>query len=738
MSNAQQKAPWAMVAATIFFLLLFSRPALGQECAKCHGPGGRGPAATLPDYSAHAGVDCAECHVSAETVPHELPMPAVNCGMCHGDMVRDVGGSSHGPGLKAYLEKAGKDKVKLSAICLSCHGNHDPHAIRKVSDPQSPMARAKVFETCGRCHPEQEARFEKSIHFKMLMSGDPDVPTCVNCHGAHNIYGKDDLRSAINQLSVDATCIKCHADQDLVNRHPDLPAPEFIRNYEDSVHGRGIHLKGLMVSASCISCHGEHDILPKSDPESKINHQNVPLTCGKCHAGILNDFSQSTHGKLWEAGNPKGPVCNTCHTSHKIQEPTARLFTTFEITKECQGCHNDRAATYGDTFHGKTTSMGFLVAAKCSDCHTPHHNLPASDPNSSVHPANLTKTCGKCHSGVTKNFTKYDPHPDPRDKKKSAFLFYMFLFMKLLLFGVFGFFGVHTLLWLQRSVVALVRKETEARFPLEGKKHVRRWSKTAVIMHIVLVSSFLGLVATGLPLRYHYTEWAKVLGSLYGGVEISRYIHRLCALITIGYASFHIFSLFRDILIKKEYGLLYGPDTLVPRWKDLIDIFDNLKYFFYLGPPPRFGKWTYYEKFDYFAVFWGVPVVVSSGLIMMFPTFFSQVLPGTFLNAASIVHSEEALLAAGFIFIFHFFHNHLRPGVIPMDINIFTGTMPLERLMKERPEEYERIHRENLIDQALIEPPEKRVMWESRMFGLVALSIGLFLIVAIILSFLFG
>jgi hypothetical protein len=177
---------------------------------------------------------------------------------------------------------------------------------------------------------------------------------------------------------------------------------------------------------------------------------------------------------------------------------------------------------------------------------------------------------------------------------------------------------------------------------------------------------------------------------------------------------------------------------MVPNLKDLRDLWDNFKFFFYAGPPPRFGKWTYYEKFDYFALFWGVPIVVGSGLVMLFPNFFSHFIPGYALNLGSLVHSEEALLAAGFIFVFHFFHNHLRPGVIPMDINIFTGTMPLERLIRERPAEYERLKDEGLLDALLVNRPERRVMWESKVFGLVALSIGLFLIVAIFVSFLLG
>jgi len=783
---------FSIMAAT----LLAPSPSSAQDCMLCHQEGNQrgAPPVRGNEKFAHSELSCTECHQGDEPAQDN----ALSCKLCHADQVTRLGKSSHGNKLMGMLKEQ-KGKIALRDICFSCHGQephhllssrrkesptnalnvmntclachetimphlmdefgtsvhataikngntasatcndcHGSHAIEKPELEESNLNHSNVHETCGNCHQEEKVQYLTSIHSELLLTGDPDVPSCTDCHGNHNIYAPDDVRSQINILQVDKTCIKCHADPEVTKSHPNLPPPEFIEDYEDTVHGRGIHIKGLAVSASCSSCHGWHTIRPEEDPDSTIHRDNVPETCSKCHLGIFDEYAESEHGKMWEQGEGKGPVCTTCHTSHEIQEPTRLLFTTFKITKECEGCHDEKASSYSDTFHGKTTSMGFLVAAKCSDCHTPHHNLPAGDPASSIHPDNLQKTCGRCHGEVNENFVKYDSHPNFHDKEANPLLFWLKRFMDLLIIGVFGFFGVHTLLWLQRSLVAYFRGEPEVNIPHEGDKHVRRWSRTAVIMHIVIVTSFLGLVATGLPLRYHYTEWAKVLGSVYGGVEVARYIHRFCAAVTIGYAVFHLGFLFTAIVVKKRFELLYGPDTLVPRRKDFQDLYQNFKYFLYMGPAPRFGKWTYFEKFDYFALFWGVPIVAITGLIMIFPAFFSNFLPGNVLNAASLVHSEEALLAAGFIFVFHFFHNHMRPGVVPMDVNIFTGTMPLERLMAERPEEYERIQREGLMDELVVDAPEKRVMWESKLFGFIALSVGLFLIIAIFISYVMG
>lgn len=773
--------------------------AYGEECQECHSVTDKSPPhVQMPAVSAHGKLSCNECHVGEDMPPCPPQLPAVKCSTCHQDQVRELGKSSHGKKLLSYFKEAG-GKVNLEKLCLSCHGSdihqvlsktdkdsptsrdnivdtclgchqetvpymldefresihsdmignggsmaavctdcHGSHAISHSDLAESSLSRKFTHDTCGKCHQDERSDYASGIHFEMLQDGDTDVPTCTDCHGTHNIYGKNDVRSLINHLQVDSTCISCHANQELTQRHEGLPKPEFVMSYEDSVHGRGVHIKGLNVSATCVDCHGQHGMRPKNDGDSSVHRQNIPNTCKQCHLGIFKDFVNSAHGDLWIKGDEKGPVCTTCHTAHEIQEPTRLLFTTFKITKECAGCHEERSKTYGDTFHGKTTSMGFLTAAKCSDCHTPHSNLAASDPDSSIHASHLTETCGGCHGKVNENFVKYSPHPDSHDSEKFPLLYWVRRFMELLITGVFGFFGVHTLLWFQRSLVAYFRKETQTNFPLEGVKHVRRWSKSAIIIHIVIVTSFLGLVATGLPLRYHYTEWAKVIGSIYGGVEVARFVHRLCAAVTIGYSAYHILFLIYKILIKHEFRMLYGSDSMVPGFKDFMDMLYNFRYFLYLGPIPRFGKWTYYEKFDYFALFWGIPIVALSGLVMLFPNFFSIFLPGSWLNVASLIHSEEALLAAGFIFTFHFFHNHLRPGIIPMDINIFMGTMPLERLIHEHPVEYERLKEEGLLDEMLVDAPERRVVWESRLFGFFALMTGLFLVVAIFVSYILG
>jgi hypothetical protein len=114
-------------------------------------------------------------------------------------------------------------------------------------------------------------------------------------------------------------------------------------------------------------------------------------------------------------------------------------------------CHKESLATYRDTFHGQVTALGFTPVAKCVDCHGAHQNFPNENPRSMVSQANLVKTCGQCHEGANANFVKYNPHANKHDDSRLPLLYYSARFMDALLLFVFGFFGVHTLLWFSRG-----------------------------------------------------------------------------------------------------------------------------------------------------------------------------------------------------------------------------------------------------------------------------------------------
>ncbi|UCF66947.1 MAG: hypothetical protein JSV80_14345 [Acidobacteriota bacterium] len=266
---------------------------------------------------------------------------------------------------------------------------------------------------------------------------------------------------------------------------------------------------------------------------------------------------------------------------------------------------------------------------------------------------------------------------------------------------------------------------------------IRRIDRFDRILHAFLMTSFLGLSLTGLPLLFAHEPWAAKMAGLLGGYGVSGVIHRFCAVLLIGAFLTHVGRLSRRIFIKKEAGLLWGPKSLVPQPRDLIQLYQHVRWFVGLGPRPKFDRFTYWEKFDYWAVFWGMGVIGSSGLMMWFPGFFSNFLPGWLFNIALLIHGEEALLAMVFIFTVHFFNGHVRPEKFPMDPVIFTGRLTEEELREERPAEYERLVRRNALDAVRAAPPPHWEIVLGRVVVTVAVVLG-WIMVFLALWALFG
>ncbi len=623
--------------------------------------------------------------------------------------------------ISAILNGAGAQELD----CTACHADiafsstahpqlrcEDCHTQVPAEHPRAEPVEISDANSCGECHRSDLRAVSRSVHGGQA--------GCNDCHGdPHSVSKNTDLASAMSPVKQISRCGGCHAEP-----------PELVDNYVASVHGRALLVSGLINAPSCSDCHGSHGILAASDGRAPTAHPHAPETCGSCHALLLEDWkNRSAHGLAWQNGED-GPVCTSCHTSHTIADPkvgVARLASP----DNCGGCHAEFLTTFRDSFHGKANDLGFVSGAICSDCHTPHKNTAAANPDSSVNPQNLETTCGKCHDAVTASLVTFDPHNDPTNPDDSFPVYVVWIFMTGLLLGVFAFFGVHDILWLQRSLVGVLRGEYKEELGDDGQ-YVKRFSKINIWMHIVIIVTFLLLAATGLPLKFHWAPWAQTLMKVLGGVDSSRFLHRLAAVGTFGYGLYHLGNLFVRRAFRGESGLLWGPGSMVPQPKDFADFFANIRYFLYLGTRPAGDRWTYFEKFDYFAVFWGVLIIGLSGLMLWFPEFFASFLPGWTLNAAYVVHSDEALLATGFIFVFHFFHTHLKPESFPMDVVIFTGKMPLSRFKSERPLEYQRVLDNGELNDYLVMAPTATEKRKAYVFGSIALIIGIALATGII------
>jgi len=274
-----------------------------------------------------------------------------------------------------------------------------------------------------------------------------------------------------------------------------------------------------------------------------------------------------------------------------------------------------------------------------------------------------------------------------------------------------------------------------ARGTPRAERYYRRFTRTERIMHALLMLSFVGCALTGLPLLFSDRPWAVVLARLFGGFQVAGAIHRTCAFVMLVLFGTHIILVVRRAVVKKDFvGMLWGPDSMVPQPQDGIDLYRHFKWFLGLGPRPQFDRWTYWEKFDYWAVFWGMAIISGSGLLLWFPVLFAKFLPGWMFNIATLVHGEEALLAVGFIFTIHFFNGHLRPEKFPMDTVVFTGRVPEHELKFERAVQYERLVRQGRLAAEEVPPPTL----ESRAFGWfvggTALVLGIVAIILIVYS----
>jgi cytochrome b subunit of formate dehydrogenase len=685
----------------------------------------------------------------------QAPPQNARCLNCHGNeafeqksaaeratMVRPLPGvSPRADAAALYISRQIFDfSVHGQTACTACHPDCDtlPHAMRVA--PAS----------CGACHEQQQSQYDGSVHGQAVAGGAGAAARCRDCHGSHDILSARNPQARTYKLQLPFTCARCHANPRMMEAG-NVRRPHAAEQYIDSMHGRGLTKEGLIVAPSCNDCHGVHDIWPDSDPRSTIHKDNVPQTCGKCHIGVEQVYRQSVHGKLLAAGDPRGPVCATCHTAHEITTPGQAAFKLLS-DERCGQCHADRLERYRETFHGKAMALGQPGVAACYDCHGHHDIVPTSNPASHLSAQNKLDTCRRCHAKATAGFTEYIAHADHTDRQLYPVLYWVFITMTTIVLSTFIFFGVHTALWFARSTVLYLRDPAAFRHAktqaLKDDEIFVRFRPFERFLHSLVVVSFLLLVATGMPLKFYYTGWAKWMIHWMGGLQVAGALHRIGALITFLYFGLHLASLARSFLrhrrefrdprtgrysLRQYLRVAFGPEMPLPNLDDVRDWWAHQKWFFGRGPRPQFDRWTYWEKFDYFAVFWGVAIIGVSGLILWFPEQITRVLPGWMINVALIIHSDEALLAAGFIFTFHFFNVHFRLEKFPMDPVIFSGRMTRTEMMDERQRWYERLAATGQLEKVRLR--DEWSQWKRVMHPLGFLAFGLGTILLILIFY---
>jgi cytochrome b subunit of formate dehydrogenase len=271
----------------------------------------------------------------------------------------------------------------------------------------------------------------------------------------------------------------------------------------------------------------------------------------------------------------------------------------------------------------------------------------------------------------------------------------------------------------------------------QERRRIVRFKPYQRLMHLVMFTSFLGLAATGLPLMFSASPWSGLFTRLLGGFQMAGLLHRFFAFLLLVIFTAHVGELGWRLLVRKQRELLWGPSSMVPQPIDLLQMYQHVLWFAGLGERPRFDRFTYWEKFDYWAVFWGMFIIGGSGLLLWFPQFFANLFPGWIYNIALLVHGEEALLATGFIFTIHFFNSHFRPEKFPMDMVMFTGQVTEDELREERPAEYDRLKRHGQLESLAAPPEPSWVSGGGRVVGTLAVATGLVLLVFIVRGFFF-
>ncbi len=708
---------------------------IAKTCMQCHGQIEsvhqkvvRGELWEKQSHLIPACVDCHEPH-KIRRVFYTTGMADRDCMKCHGEpgISRREGGKTVSLHIQE-AELAGSRHARVA--CVQCHTGSRP------SSSSRPCATITTKVDCSICHAEVSTQYRTGIHGQLAAKGSPDAPLCSTCHGKHGVLAKTQSQSPTYSRNVPTLCASCHRTGQKAALRYKGTQTDIVEHYRESIHGKGLIEGGLTVTAECADCHSPHMELPKSDPRSTVNPKNVPQTCAKCHRGIYDQFRNSIHYQMSLAGK-KTPYCSDCHSAHTIQRTDVKDFR-LHIVDQCGRCHQAITESYFDTYHGKVSKLGYDKTAKCYDCHGAHDIRRVADPKSRLSRDHIVATCAKCHVGSHRRFAGYLTHATHHDPEKYPLLFYTFWGMTSLLLGTLLVSAFHTLAWLPRSLQ--FRRELKAAHVEESEVYVRRFTRYERNLHLTVITSFFGLAITGMMLKFSYATWAQVLSRLLGGFETAGYIHRLCAILTFGYFAFHIRDLIRK---KREAGktwveFILGRDGMMFNLTDLKEVASSMRWFFNKAARPDYGRWTYWEKFDYFAVFWGVSVIGISGLMLWFPQFFTRFLPGWAINVATIIHSDEALLAVGFIFTVHFFNTHFRPDKFPMDPVIFLGGMPIEEFKRDRPREYQELVESGQLESHLMPPPNPLAVRIWKRFGMTALAIGLVLIALIVFAQIFA
>ena len=604
--------------------------------------------------------------------PRPQKPAAEECLACHSDatLTHDENGKS----VSLHVDpQTFKDSIHGSIFtCVDCHTD-----VKSAAHETTPK---KI--TCAGCHADEQAAYDRSFHGKAVRGGNTRAASCVDCHGsAHELLPASDPKSRVHHANIPATCGSCHSQQ-FVMENSGLSL-QMVASYQQSVHGHAV-AAGSEKAAVCTDCHGTHEILDAKDSKSPIFKFNVASTCGKCHDSISREYQQSIHGTAVAQGNWQAPVCTDCHGIHSIKahnDPNSPVAAQNVAQATCARCHESvrlsqefgvegrRETTYLASYHGLASRLGSQVVANCASCHGTHSIFPSSDPRSTIHRANLARTCGQCHPGVTDKFTSAKVHVDAplsADVGSKAVRWIRRFYLGMIFVVIGGMLLHNFIIWRSKAV---------ARRKLQGPRLVTRMPPRFRWQHATLLASFFVLVVTGFALKFPGSWFASMLAM---GERMRGTLHRVAAVVLIGVSIYHLF----DVAISREGRRLVR--DLFPTLDDARGGWQNLCY--YLGltsRKPEFARFNYAEKAEYWALVWGMFVMASTGIMLWAKVMVGNHLPRWWLDVATAIHFYEAVLATLAILVWHFYQVLFDPDVYPMNWAWWDGKMTLDHYRSE-------------------------------------------------------
>jgi cytochrome b subunit of formate dehydrogenase len=556
-----------------------------------------------------------------------------------------------------------------------------------------------------------------------------DAENCLMCHrfrglarvdkdGSYRLFYVDEM--LFNRgPHARVTCKGCHADIDKIPHdnakpvdclrscHIEEPTREIIFTHEkvrDAIHD-SVHAP--------ISADGTPLKFSEDFPECKDCH-DIPLF------RPVSIFKKTRAGVSERAINR----CNVCHSDENFiryfySHVTTRLHKSRdprEVVNMCASCHGDPAfakrhglsdviSSYLETYHGKAILFGSTQVPDCLDCHAGHNSVhemrAATDPNSSIYVENRAATCNTqdCHPSAGPTLASFNVHAN-RDPRTNPLEFGVGLFFVIATLGILLPILTMNVLGLVRELLPShqAEKEIEQLKKIAEKKAAReggiqRFTGGLRLQHAFLITVFVILCLTGFPMKFPQARWAPVLYDLFGGINGAPIVHRVAGVtLLVGFAIHIILILLNVRRSMKQKGqrgiknwimaILALP--MIPKKRDLKDLFVWAKYVFFLSPRrPAYGHFSWKEKLEYLGLFWGIPLLGVTGILLWSESLSSHILPGWGLNVAYLAHTYESLLAVAHITLVHIPGVIGRPGISPLSSMILNGKISPSALVEE-------------------------------------------------------